>query len=565
MQNEHEKKFNKIFWDEPDDFWENLINLAKVFQDVIPTSSCEVMEKILRAAKTLIPVIESNHSIHISDQIKTDITSLHVNAEICGKEIERKKEFIRDDHVYDLQPPNDYREIDVYPTVLELTTHERPFLRPNIVDRPYMHIKQYFDIQFRLLREDFVRPLREGICKYIEDPKTKKIDDIKIHPKVRFLKPENVNEQNCYRVLFDPDINRRKRKINYEHSRRFMFGALLCFTNNKFEGILFGKVVQRDVKDLDVGTIIVGFDDNIMLPENILEREFLMIESSVYFEPYFHVLNVLKRFDTNVFPMERYIIKVETIVKPPEYLLNIDPKFYQIQTEKFWPLDWGDRQFYDLNESQQRAFKAALTQEFVIIQGPPGTGKTFLGLKIAKTLIENEHVWYNNSPLLIICFTNHALDQFLEGLVPVTTDICRVGGQSKNKNLEQFNIRRHRANYSNQSVIQKRKEVQNYLKEIKQIDETLGIIQRGESILVFDIFENIVPGYSGSKMAQYTDKELYAWLFSGMMMAPNVVEMQQNWFRVSLLILSSQIKLKWYTSNIASNWIRGEFFEKVID
>lgn len=50
-------------------------------------------------------------------------------------------------------------------------------------------------------------------------------------------------------------------------------------------------------------------------------------------------------------------------------------------------------------------------------------------------------------PLLCICYTNHALDQFLEGILDImdTHDmdpkIVRVGGRSKSEKLSEFNLR----------------------------------------------------------------------------------------------------------------------------
>lgn len=84
-----------------------------------------------------------------------------------------------------------------------------------------------------------------------------------------------------------------------------------------------------------------------------------------------------------------------------------------------------------------------------------GTGKTHVGLKIVKTLIENYKIWYNNTPILIVCYTNHALHQFLEGLLFTTSRIIRVGGQSKSAKLELFSIKNKR-------------------KDIKKINELLG-------------------------------------------------------------------------------------------
>lgn len=42
-------------------------------------------------------------------------------------------------------------------------------------------------------------------------------------------------------------------------------------------------------------------------------------------------------------------------------------------------------------------------------------GKTYVGLKIARALLDNHQAWSSGRPMLVVCYTNHALDQFLEG------------------------------------------------------------------------------------------------------------------------------------------------------
>ena len=46
-----------------------------------------------------------------------------------------------------------------------------------------------------------------------------------------------------------------------------------------------------------------------------------------------------------------------------------------------------------------------------LVQGPPGTGKTYVGFQAVSILLDNLP-----GPIIIACQTNHALDQFLEGL-----------------------------------------------------------------------------------------------------------------------------------------------------
>lgn len=89
--------------------------------------------------------------------------------------------------------------------------------------------------------------------------------------------------------------------------------------------------------------------------------------------------------------------------------------------------------------------QAALTSELSLIQGPPGTGKSYVGVELIKILLANTCPTLAASekerleklrlplprvigPILIVCLTNHALDQFLEELHNAgLREIVRVG------------------------------------------------------------------------------------------------------------------------------------------
>lgn len=510
MQSTREKNNSKFFWQDTDEFWNNAISICRNIHDLIPLSLCEKTHKILKAMKLYIPLIEGNHSVHISGEIKEKIEALFNVVEKTVEESEKKhKQNEIPENSVELEPPDDFRDISVYPTIKEITMPESPFLRPNVIHGPYQNVNHYLDIQFRLLREDFVSPLRKGICKYLRNTR-ERLEDIRIYYPIRFLVTETVNEQNCYRIQYD--FSGKKKTFQYENSRRFLFGSLLCFTSNNFKSIFFGKIVKRDIKDLELGQLVIGFSEDIKLSKNLFEEKYLMVESKVFFEPYYQVLNVLKKMNTDDFPMEKYIIKVETDTNPPDYLLNINPVFYEIEGDKFWPLNWTDRKFYGLNDAQSNAFKAALTKEFSIIQGPPGTGKTFLGLKIAHTLLRNSESWYRKTPMLVICFTNHALDQFLEGLLEVTKNIIRVGGQSKNENLNAYNIR-NRRHISNETVIQMWHQVRSHLQNITKINEILKQIELNQSILDFSMFSEVITEYDESWFSKAKSQTICNWLF----------------------------------------------------
>ena len=134
--------------------------------------------------------------------------------------------------------------------------------------------------------------------------------------------------------------------------------------------------------------------------------------------------------------------------------------------------------------------QTALSNELAIIQGPPGTGKTYIGLQIVKVLLHNKSAWASigetNCPILVVCHTNHALDQFLEGIVKFYKgDILRVGGRSNSVCLQEYTLARYkRVHHGTQTPlgrIQSRKR-----QALKQIECETKIVQSwASSIEVF--------------------------------------------------------------------------------
>ncbi|ERL94133.1 hypothetical protein D910_11415 [Dendroctonus ponderosae] len=420
-----DKKRNTCFWNNPDDFWKHLICFARMVLELIPTGHCGIIHGLLKHMTIFFPLIESTHSISITREIKDQTAHLLTVVEKTIEDIAAQKKIVasKDLDQAMAEPPDDFRQIEIIPCAQEILSDESPFLRPNIIDRPFSDINQYLDIQFRLLREDFVAPLRRGIKTFLRNEskprkKWKKLESVKIYRPVRFLHAEAVNEYHCYKLQFD--FGHKKRVLSYEHSKLFMFGSLVCLTRDNFQHFMFGTVVKRDPELLQQGLLVVGFSGDVQID---FDSDYLLMESKIYFEPYKQVLRALKQMRVDIFPMEKYIIKLEMDSNPPQYLRRIVD--YQIEDAKFCPFEFPERSFHNFNESQLNAYKAALTNEFAIIQGPPGTGKTYLGLKVIHTLLRNRSVWYNKTPILVICYTNHALDQFLEGILSENDDIYK--------------------------------------------------------------------------------------------------------------------------------------------
>lgn len=96
---------------------------------------------------------------------------------------------------------------------------------------------------------------------------------------------------------------------------------------------------------------------------------------------------------------------------------------------------------HKLDQNQAKAFRHAFENEISLIQGPPGTGKTFVGDKIVQFMLSHlrgrrSTDALSTGPILLTCYTNHALDQFLELIMGSTTNIVRLGGRTKNEDLK---------------------------------------------------------------------------------------------------------------------------------
>ncbi|KAI9907263.1 hypothetical protein PsorP6_016116 [Peronosclerospora sorghi] len=89
-----------------------------------------------------------------------------------------------------------------------------------------------------------------------------------------------------------------------------------------------------------------------------------------------------------------------------------------------------------LEPDQAVALVEALSSRVACIQGLPGSGKSFLGALLTRILVEAKV-----SPILVVCYTNHALDQFLCHLLDCgITSLVRIGGRCKEPRLEKFNL-----------------------------------------------------------------------------------------------------------------------------
>ena len=178
------------------------------------------------------------------------------------------------------------------PTIRELSiTSDKVYLRPNIVSGGYKSWDHYFDVQFQLLREDFVRPLREGIAQYCDTGKSRGISDICVYNNARILSPVCLFSGIGFDIKFDVS---NLQNVNWEHSKSLIFRSMLCLSKDSFEkNVIFATVVKRDPNLLKEGKITIKFegDSNPFAIDS--NTTFKMVESTAYFEAYRYILERL--------------------------------------------------------------------------------------------------------------------------------------------------------------------------------------------------------------------------------------------------------------------------------
>lgn len=121
--------------------------------------------------------LQKDQAMEIGSRLKMliqDIETMKDAAQKKPKEDTRKKypkkeELTTEDRekLYQIIPEENFVNMEIIPTKEEIMSEEEPFLRPNLILGKYPSTLTYLDVQFRLLREDFLAPLREAVRDYL--------------------------------------------------------------------------------------------------------------------------------------------------------------------------------------------------------------------------------------------------------------------------------------------------------------------------------------------------------------------------------------------------------------
>ncbi|KAH6916252.1 hypothetical protein BKA70DRAFT_1502138 [Coprinopsis sp. MPI-PUGE-AT-0042] len=344
---------------------------------------------------------------------------------------------------------SNFRDISIVPTPDEVASKALPFIRPSgaLLDpnTENSRVAIHLDNQFRLLREDMMYDLREEL--EVLQTKTKK--------RRRANVVEGLEAVDVY--------------LETANNRRTKYGIQLRCDEDLpfFEGVEkedryrhavdnFKFMKHQSLACLLLGTEIIAFV-TIHRDENLLsEDEPIIVVHLEGKEGTLKALRTLKdwrgltllQIDTALFAYE-FVLKA--LQDAPGVPLAEELLFWQPDSEiiECWPqadaivdaLKWNiqvdlqpllkTKEQIILDESQAESMLMGLTQRVSLIQGPPGTGKSFLGALLAKSIHD-----YTDLSILVVCFTNHALDDILTSLLDIgipQDNMVRLGSKASSR------------------------------------------------------------------------------------------------------------------------------------
>ncbi|KAG1746047.1 P-loop containing nucleoside triphosphate hydrolase protein [Suillus paluster] len=328
-----------------------------------------------------------------------------------------------------------FRDITILPTSNEIRSKQSPFLRRSSeledASGESTRIADYLDNTFHLLREDMTAEMQEELQvfegKNVKRRRANLIDGVILkgvyygtddHKMPWGITLECVEDLLSLKHI---PLKDRKKYLTDDHtgSKILRHQSLVCVVADG-EAVGFGTVNR--VEDLLVRSppiVVIQLDGRASTSRTILRlhnakgAKLLQIDTALFaFEP---VLKALQK--TQHIPVSDELLFWKhgtTLQRPPQ---TTDAVIAAIEANHSGNLQHllQTPNPINLDRSQASSILSGLMQRVSLIQGPPGTGKSFVGALLAKALHN-----FTDQTILVVCYTNHALDQFLE-------DLCKIG------------------------------------------------------------------------------------------------------------------------------------------
>ena len=412
--------------------------------------------------------------------------------------------------------PIDYKQRKIQLTDEDFNNNQSIEIAPHISKGSYTSYERYINTMFYLEYEDCYKSLKQTINAFQSMNKSvNKMDE-------KDLMKLSKNYSDIYFYLNGEirhvDINKdgvileiefkapTQRKIKF--TKRMITSSLIILTDNNYENYLLTTVFYNPYLDkklkenqrmkikpikipkhpyyrVQLSLVNINPQSFMFLLKN--RKDLQIFESKAYFESYVHVMRRLQEISIPDLPFREELIEANFQRLIMRHITQ--NYYYKYNDIKLNPvLRIYPQQFRDLLDiSQLNAIHKCLHYKIALIQGPPGTGKTHVGTILANIILQNLRP---GAQILVVCFTNHALDSFIEGILKYTDDVVRIGGRCKNEKVREKILVNDK--FSNKTFRGIAKDLENIGEEMKDITSLMDVGRRIDFKYVKSMFQNLL-------------------------------------------------------------------------
>ncbi|CAB3405845.1 unnamed protein product [Caenorhabditis bovis] len=220
-----------------------------------------------------------------------------------------------------VDPKESFRKMSTIPTLKDFVNPEEPYLRRIREDGLYHSSEHYLDVQFRLLREDLVSPMRDGIDLYKRTgthqnnriPNTLN-SDIKLY-NILSIEKKQVSEK-CGLWKRNAFLTPSEFQIFIESNVKM--GGLVLISSDRF----VNDVHLVEIEDVNEAKLMISMLMREENPKSPIEQNkgYVMAEAVSYFPSYRFVLDTMQKINPFVpLPFERYIVHGKRNIYRPFY------------------------------------------------------------------------------------------------------------------------------------------------------------------------------------------------------------------------------------------------------
>ncbi|KAI1303510.1 P-loop containing nucleoside triphosphate hydrolase protein [Xylaria venustula] len=333
---------------------------------------------------------------------------------------------------------NDFAEINkiaIIPTADELSA-KTPYLprahETNVLAQRPDGLSYHLDSQFRLLREDMVRDMREEIQMAMNMKKKQRRVFSVDHLSVAGVHCDGRNpwalKLQCANDL--PQMPKKseamRRKFLKDNPKYLKHESLACLIANDQVVTLGTLIREEDLLAAQPPMLClqipgVNIERTLGSMNGAQTAKLVPLNTALFsYAPILKQLPEIKEL-----PFEDEVLRwdVESKPRPPGYVLP--PTMTSLLADLLSNSSLDVQHALQLpnpttlDKSQAACFVTGMLSRLSVIQGPPGTGKSFIGALLK---------------ILILTYKHHALDQFIEDLIKLgipKSDIVRLGSSKK--------------------------------------------------------------------------------------------------------------------------------------